>query len=263
MYYNNNDNSFRKNVVSFQVKFSQLKTIRVDNKELRIEFQSLGQSSAFSALPNKLTLPYCSIHPEGYRTWFSFDNDVECLVIIQFTIKGSYSGSRISLTEHTQIIWHIFKYRFKENLKYNNLDEKILQTHQQCKKKTSSLQQKVNPHSNDAFWPSYKSILVSNDIDSASPNCSNKLVHCHELELAYDDNDEPIEEQFCRCSEWCNVSAFYFHNPIFRFLMVQFTNFYICSNANLPSSYMCALSYLFVESSKKQVFCHLSSMFGD
>ena len=243
------------NVISYEIRFSKLKQLRIEEKGLLIELHVQDHhQEKYSALPNKLQLSYLAMHPEGYRTWFNFDSNIKCLVTVRFSVKNNYSGTRLSLTEHTQLIYYIFRYRFTEYLKSNSSDDVILHFHHESAIRTNSLYHQVNPHSINAFWPSFNDHTnTKDDVGTNTKVSTYNSTYCHELQLAYDESDEPIEEDFCRCSEWCNISSFYYYNPIFRFLMVQFTNFYIKANANLPSSYMCAVSYLFEQFSKQQV----------
>ena len=112
----------------FGIQFSKLRMLRILGKKLRFELQ-ICQNNCKTIAQNRLELSYLSIHPEGYRTWFSFDDNYSCLVTIRFSIENEFTDNRFSLIEHMQIIWHIFQYRFRLNQIAN--DNLILHPHHQ------------------------------------------------------------------------------------------------------------------------------------
>lgn len=245
--------------ITFRIGFHQLKEARALGQELKVEIHVCNSTGEKMILPQKLTLRYVNIHPEGYRAWFDFGLTVRCLVAIRFSVEGDHIDRRQAQLEHTQLIWHLFKHRHDAYIELDDGPSFDSTAHscQRNEKQSNSYYSLVEPNSNDAFWPTAESVRMStvsiDDIFGTVRSLQGSDFHCHDLELPNNENDDPTEEMFCRCSQWCSVSSFYWHNPIFRFLMVQFSNFYLSEQSNHPSSYMCALSALFAQTSQHRV----------
>ena len=51
--------------------------------------------------------------------------------------------------------------------------------------------------------------------------------------------NDKFEDKFCLCNEWCNWNAFFYYNPIYRFLLVRHHQLYVKNMSNIPDMYLC------------------------
>ena len=60
---------------------------------------------------------------------------------------------------------------------------------------------------------------------------------------------EDTEERVCLCSEWCNWTAFFHYNPIYRFIVVQNSQLFFKFAGNVPEIYLFDIAELLSKAS--------------
>ena len=121
------------------------------------------------------------------------------------------------------------------------------------KRSISYRRQSIDRQTDSYFWPtsgnsgqqSQTSILgktpswfVSVSDVILTPRRDATTIRFIDMQIGFETNED-FEDRVCLCSEWCNWNAFFYHNPIYRFLLVRHRQLFITNMSNIPDMYLC------------------------
>ena len=122
--------------------------------------------------------------------------------------------------------------------KWTDLDHK--QT--ALKHKVSYRRLYVDPNTDNNFWIKpdigMTPLWFRPSTTNLNPRKSRTVVKFNDMQIGFETN-ENFEDSVCLCNEWCNWNAFYYYNPIYRFLMVRHHQLYLNNMSNIPDMYLC------------------------
>jgi hypothetical protein len=222
--------------------FQELRKIRLQNKSIQINFETKPQMSNFRSFE----LTYREIHAEGFEDWFDFGNDVELLIKVSISAIGMNPNEAIDFHMHS--ILYVIQSRLRVYQSYRNPINLRHQT-SGAYRKTTAIRKRVDPNTESAFWST--PIALALEVQDEQPmEYFRRRLHFSrnafpsDLQIENEFFDEVSEENFCICNEWCNWNAFFYYNPIIRFLMVGHNRIYMRNKTNIPDLYECITTYL-------------------
>ena len=213
------------------LKFVGLKSLRTDpTKQLVISIG--GDTWKHPQQPlNELKIPYFQTHPEGFEQWFDFGRGVELLINIEYRVKNEPNITAEEVNDfHLHTIYKMLERRLlvqSTRPKWTELGHRM----GVFKAKVTHLRSLADPQKNEMFWTTPPAI------DFTRPQRLPKTVKFIDFQTGWKCNED-FEDGVCLCSEWCNWNAFFYYNPIYRFLLVRHNQLYLEGKTTLPNMYL-------------------------
>ena len=110
--------------------------------------------------------------------------------------------------------------------------------------KVSYIRRRIrSPESEEAFWSiptqstDFSRSIRRQTTGSTADRIRDKIIKYCDLQIPYT-YEEEYEDTVCLCSQWCNWNAFFYYNPILRFLLVQHNKLYMKNRTNIADMYL-------------------------
>lgn len=241
--------SHRREQQSFRCKFTNCSfedmiDIRRENHRFQIEVEAEAWDESVVDQPlNVFTIGFGNIHPEGFQQWFDFGRGVNLLIEISYIVEADPDDD--SSNFHIQMIARMIEWKLTHGLGVTWHKNRAGQA------KVSCMRPQVEPDSHRMYWRTTEDRLSEvlrdfaesysdQDSDTKRPpviDSAEQFVPYFDLQrsLIY---SEDIEETVCLCNEWCNWSAFFHYNPIFRFIVVMNSQLFITNHFNRSEIYI-------------------------
>ena len=207
-------------------KFFVLQALRNDPTQ-QLVFSIKGDNLEDHPL-NEFRIPFSRTHPEGYEEWFDFGRGVELLINMEYRVENEPNITPEQVSNfHLHTIYKMLERRI------------LLQTgstglgHSLRKADVTHRRPLVDPEKNEMFWSSPLS-GTKGPLKKRSTN-----VKFIDFQTGWNSNED-FEDNICLCSEWCNWNAFFYYNPIYRFLLVRHNQLYMKERerTTLPNMYL-------------------------
>ena len=219
------------NPIRLSLKFDAFKSLRTDPTE-QLVFSIEGNTWKHPQQRlNDLKISICGTNPEGYEQWFDFGRGVELLINIEFRVKNEPNITAEEVSNfHLHTIYKMLERRLllqTTRPKWSELGHRM----GTFKAKVTHLRSLADPQKNEMFWTTPPAI------DLTRPQRLPKTVKFIDFQTGWKCNED-FEDGVCLCSEWCNWNAFFYYNPIYRFLLVRHNQLYLEGKTTLPNMYL-------------------------
>ena len=226
---------------SFQLNFNALEKFRTDpTQQLVISFEGDTWTDPLDLNEplEELEIPFSRTHPEGYEGWFYFGRGVQLLISVEYRNRTEPNKTAEEVNEfHLHTIHKMLERRLLilQMTKPNWTDVRHRMT--AFKAKVTHQRPFVDiPHTIWMFW-STPPVIGS----TVPPHGSHRPLNVKFIDFQRGWNSsEDFVDKVCFCTEWCNWNAFFYHNPIYRFLLVIHNQLYMKERGNttLPNMYL-------------------------
>ena len=194
-------------------------------------FEGFGHFTAFDLI-------IANTSPEGFEDWVDFGKGVQILISVEYVVLNEPNVDKVLTSQfHIQSIYYMLKRRLEA---HNARTQWTDIGHQMTafKYEITYLRPYVNPQSNDMFWTEPQTTPALRAPSLGRAQRRSRTVKFADIQRGFFTTDD-FEGNVCLCNEWCNLNAFFYHNPIYRFLLVRHHQSYLHEMANVPEMYLC------------------------
>ena len=225
--------------------FEELRKVRQQNSILSIKLLSSGWKVETDQIED-FNIPIQQIHPEGYEKWIKFGGRVLILVEIGFKVLPEHNNPKTINAKDFHV--HTLKRMLRRRLSVIGNSVVRWNGHMTRSNTVTFRRPPIVPNSQEMFWRTsipitwpleeFKKWSEGEIADQPSVKKSTtRSVHYFDLQKCQPFGED-IEEMVCLCNEWCNWTAFFAQNPIYRFIIVQNSQLYFTSTCNVPEIYL-------------------------
>ena len=179
---------------------------------------------------NELRIPFSQTHPEGYQNWFDFGRGIQLLINVEYSVRNEPNITAVEVNYfHLHTIYKMLERRLSLQTG-NGSGHKIVA----FKAKVTHNRPLVNPQTEEMFWSTPPVTHFT-----GTPKKRPTTVKFIDFQTGWNSNED-FEDNVCLCSEWCNWNAFFYYNPIYRFLLVRHNQLYmeVRGRTTLPNMYL-------------------------
>ena len=214
--------------------FNEMRIVK-QSQRLRIKMDATEWTAdVVNQEAKDLVIAVNQIHAEGYEQWFDFGRGVRVLLEIVWKCKNS--SPNVTNTVEKEFHLHvIYQMMAKQVDRHSGLQSEI-EWHKKKMKTFVSFERPAIDNNDQRFWRS-TTLTKSKEGTSQSEEQSEQKVLYFDLQRGYNFGED-MEERVCLCNQWCNWSAFFHYNPIYRFIIVQNSQLFFEFAGNIPDIYL-------------------------
>ena len=178
-------------------------------------------------------------HPEGFEDWIDFGRGVRLLINVFYKVTDEANiTSEMVSTFHLRTIEMLLRKRMNA---FTKMGGNLRSFHRMAaiKKSVCYRRQYIDRQTDSYFWsrPNIGTPFMASQLN-LTQKVGTTTVRFIDMQIGFETNED-FEERVCLCSEWCNWNAFFYHNPIYRFLLVRHHQLFMKNMSNIPDIYLC------------------------
>ena len=221
-----------------KASFADIRDIR-RNPAQHIVFSVMGDDWSQPNDPlNVLNYTIANTNPEGYEQLFNFGRGVQLRIAVDYVVTNENNMMKEDINNfHLNTINLMLGARLRH---FN--DRGIASTgHQQYSMKYKITYDRpfVSPDSVDMFWSAPPQTRRYSELVPESMSKSGRFSTVKFVDMQSDLQSSDELKKVCLCSEWCNWNAFFYYNPIYRFLVVRHNVMLMGDALIVPDMYLC------------------------
>ena len=240
--------------------FEDLRQAKKNNHKLLIRVLGMGwHQSVFNSPIQNFEIDVNQIHGEGFEEWFDFGREFQALIEIMFrVVPKSHDPMTVDAKDfHMQTVYRMLCKQV------DSCDRKSVKWNRHLSEHNSVTfdRPRVEPNGQQIFWRTTTEVKAETPLEPLKKRAEEtndeskegaprvrdlvaKKVLYFDLQRGqpYGEDDE---NRVCLCNYWCNLSAFFDRNPIYRFVVVQNSQLFFEFTGNVPDIYeVCGLAVL-------------------
>ena len=218
--------------LSLECSFDDMKDMRRHNNIFLISVNAQQWRPSVANNPlNTLMIRFGHIHPEGYQQWFDFGRGVS--LIIEITYRVIPIKDEDASNYHLQTLVKMLDRQLRRKIVPKTtralpVDWSAHNPYTHTYNRTTCMRTEVEPNSSDMYWRQSQDMtldLFRESFDRGTPrprvrDAVERQVLYFELQRSLIYGEDIEENNVCLCNEWCSWTAFFHHNPIYRFMLI-------------------------------------------